>query len=90
MNIILVSTAPPYRGGISEHTKGLYNSLIKNHTVKIFTFYYQYPNFFFPGKYQKINGNQKFNNTYYSINSVNPFSWLKTTNCIFCLGYSLA
>ena len=82
MNIVLVSTAPPYRGGISEHTKGLYNNLIKNHSVKIFSFYYQYPNFFFPGKSQKINTYKKFDNTYYSINSINPFSWLKTTNAI--------
>ena len=82
MNIILVSTAPPYRGGISEHTKGLYNNLIKNHSVKIFSFSYQYPKIFFPGKSQKINNDQKFNNTYYSINSINPFSWLKTTQAI--------
>lgn len=82
MNIVLVSTAPPYRGGISEHTKGLYNNLIKNHSVKIFSFYYQYPKIFFPGKSQKINNNKEFDNTYYSINSINPFSWLKTTNAI--------
>ena len=82
MNIILVSTAPPYRGGISEHTKGLYDNLIKNHSVKIFSFYYQYPNFLFPGKSQKINSNEKNNDIFYSINSVNPFSWLKTTSAI--------
>ena len=82
MNIVLVSPAPPLRGGISDHTKGLYNNLIKNHSVKIFSFYYQYPKIFFPGKSQKINNNQKFNNTYYSINSINPFSWLKTTQAI--------
>mgnify|MGYP001178898473 CR=1 FL=1 len=82
MNIILVSAAPPYRGGISEHTKGLYNNLIKNHSVKIFSFYYQYPKIFFPGKSQKISNNQKFNNTNYSINSINPFSWIKTTQAI--------
>jgi glycosyltransferase involved in cell wall biosynthesis len=82
MNIILVSAAPPYRGGISEHTKGLYNNLIKNHSVKIFSFYYQYPKILFPGKSQKINSYKEFDNTYYSINSINPFSWLKTTNAI--------
>ena len=82
MNIILVSAAPPYRGGISEHTKGLYNNLIKNHSVKIFSFYYQYPKILFPGKSQKINSHKEFDNTYYSINSINPFSWLKTTNAI--------
>lgn len=82
MNIVLVSPAPPLRGGISDHTKGLYNNLIKNHSVKIFSFNYQYPKIFFPGKSQKINNDQKFNNTYHSINSINPFSWLKTTQAI--------
>ena len=82
MNIVLVSPAPPYRGGISEHTKGLYNHLAKNHSVKIFSFYYQYPKIFFPGKNQKHNNKEIFNNTDYSISSVNPFSWLKTATNI--------
>ena len=82
MNIILVSTAPPYRGGISEHTKGLFNNLVKNHSVKIFSFYYQYPKIFFPGKSQKINDNKKIQNTYYTISSINVFSWIKTTKAI--------
>ena len=46
MNIALISVAPPYRGGISEHTKGLYNRLTQNHSVKIFSFY-ETPNFLF-------------------------------------------
>ena len=82
MNIILVSTAPPYRGGISEHTKGLYLNLSKNHSVKIFSFYYQYPKILFPGKSQKFNNNQKFENTDYTISSINIFSWFKTANKI--------
>ena len=49
MNIALVSTSPPYRGGISDHNKGLYNHLNKNHSVQIFSFYYQYPKILFPG-----------------------------------------
>ena len=82
MNIILVSTAPPYRGGISEHTKGLYLNLAKNHSVKIFSFYYQYPKIFFPGKSQKFNNNKKFENTDYTISSINIFSWFRTANKI--------
>ena len=54
MNIVLVSPAPPLRGGISDHTKGLYNHLSQNHSVKIFSFYNQYPSFLFPGTNQKI------------------------------------
>ena len=52
MNIALVSVSSPYRGGVSEHTQGLYHQLNQQHSVKIFTFYYQYPKIFFPGKSQ--------------------------------------
>ncbi len=82
MNIALVSVAPPYRGGISEHTKGLYNQLSQNHSVKIFSFYHQYPKLFFPGKSQVINKEYNFQGTDYCISSINPFSWIKTTNKI--------
>ena len=82
MKIVLVSIAPPFRGGISIHTKGIYNELKKNHEVKIFSFYYQYPSFFFPGKSQKIKNDNKFDNTDYSISTINPFSWLNTVRKI--------
>ena len=81
MNIVLVSPAPPLRGGISDHTKGLYNYLSHKNSVKIFSFYNQYPTFFFPGTNQKID-DTKFKNTKYSISSVNPISWHKTVNSI--------
>ena len=82
MNIALVSVGPPYKGGISEHTQGLYHQLNQNHSVKIFTFYYQYPKFFFPGKSQINKKEYNFQDTDYSISSINPFSWIKTTQKI--------
>jgi len=82
MNIALISVAPPYRGGISEHTQGLYHQLNKKHSVKIFTFYYQYPKIFFPGKSQTIQKEYNFQDTDYCISSINPFSWIKTTQKI--------
>ena len=82
MNIALISTSPPYRGGISDHNKGLYNHLNKNHSVQIFSFYYQYPKILFPGKTQKISNNKKFENSHYSISTINPLSWKKTVNSI--------
>ncbi len=82
MNIALISTSPPYRGGISDHNKGLYNNLSKNHSVQIFSFYYQYPRILFPGKSQKISNKKKFQNSHYSISTINPLSWTKTANSI--------
>ena len=82
MNIALISVVPPYRGGISEHTKGLYNRLTQNHSVKIFSFYHQYPKLFFPGKSQTIHKKYNFSDTDYCISSTNPFSWIRTTQKI--------
>ena len=82
MNIALISTSPPYRGGISDHNKGLYNHLNKNNSVQIFSFYYQYPKILFPGKSQKFSNNKKFENSHYSISTINPLSWKKTVNSI--------
>ena len=82
MKISIISPAPPFRGGISEHTKGLYIQLSQNHSVKIFSFYHQYPKLFFPGKSQIIDKEYNFQNTDYCISSINPFSWIKTTKKI--------
>ena len=82
MKIVLISTSPPYRGGISDHNKGLYNNLSKNNSVKIFSFYYLYPKLFFPGKSQKFSNNKNHQNTHYTISTINPLSWTKTVNSI--------
>ena len=82
MKIALVSTSPPFRGGISDHNESLYHKLSKNHKVEIFSFSYLYPKIFFPGKSQKFSNNQKLNNTHFLINTINPISWIKTANKI--------
>ena len=83
MRIALVSVAPPFRGGISTHTAILYKYLCKKHTVKIFNFKRQYPNFLFPGKTQFFETNQFVDlNSLRIIDTLNPFSWYKTTSQI--------
>ena len=82
MRIVIVGPAPPLRGGISEHTKGLYENLIIDHQVRIFSFSVQYPKIFFPGKSQYSDNKKSFHDIKYSINSINPFSWLKTATKI--------
>jgi len=82
MKIVLVGPAPPLRGGISEHTKGLYENLIINHQVKIFSFSVQYPKIFFPGKSQYDDNNKSFHGAKYIINSINPLSWSKSASKI--------
>tara|TARA_B100001287_G_scaffold105103_1_gene88353 strand:- start:1248 stop:2378 length:1131 start_codon:yes stop_codon:yes gene_type:complete len=82
MKIILISPSPPLRGGISDHNIGLYHKLSEKHDVEIFSFNYLYPKFFFPGKSQTSSKKDKFKNTHYTISSINPISWIKTSNKI--------
>lgn len=84
-HIVIVGPAYPLRGGIANFNEAFANALIcEGHTVKLFSFYYQYPNFLFPGKSQYENNekapeNLQIENT---IGSVQPWSWGKTAKLI--------
>ncbi|MDR0971443.1 MAG: glycosyltransferase [Bacteroidales bacterium] len=79
MKITLIGTAYPYRGGLALFNERLIEEFSKqNDEVKIETFSLQYPSFLFPGKSQystEINHNSF--PIIRSINSINPFSWIK-------------
>jgi len=80
LNIIIIGTAHPYRGGIAAFNERLAQQL-KNegHEVEICNFTLQYPNFLFPGKTQYSNEDApKDLKITRKINSVNPLNWLKT------------
>jgi glycosyltransferase involved in cell wall biosynthesis len=78
MNIIIIGTAFPYRGGLAAYNERLANQLVnEGHDVTFLTFTLQYPGFLFPGKSQYMEGpppavpviNRK-------VNSINPFNWI--------------
>jgi glycosyltransferase involved in cell wall biosynthesis len=78
MNIVIIGTAYPYRGGLAAYNERLARQFMdEGHQVAIITFSLQYPGFLFPGKSQYIDGpppeNLKIER---SVNSVNPFSWI--------------
>lgn len=83
--VVLVGPAYPLRGGIANFNEAFACALQKEgHDVSLFSFYYQYPNFLFPGKSQYDNSQTppqdlKIKNT---ISSVNPISWKKTAKAI--------
>jgi len=56
MNITIVGTAYPLRGGIAHYNALLAEALRKRHTVDTITFKRQYPSFLFPGKTQQETG----------------------------------
>ena len=84
MNIIIVGTAHPYRGGLAAFNERLALQFQKEgHDVEMYTFTLQYPGFLFPGKTQFTNDPAPAGLTISrKINSCNPFNWIKVGNQI--------
>ena len=78
--IIIIGPAFPLRGGIADSNHALALALQNlGHEVKMLSFSFQYPSLLFPGKTQfDLTGNKPELDIYTSINSINPFSWIKT------------
>ena len=79
-NIVLIGPAYPYRGGLSTFNERFAQEFEKENSIEIITFTLQYPGFLFPGKSQYSNDPEPGLNIKRMINSVNPFSWIKTGN----------
>ena len=81
---IIVGPAFPLRGGIANFNEALCRSMNKEGIgTKIISFSLQYPGFLFPGKTQYDAGaGPKDISIETTINSVNPFSWLKVARQI--------
>ncbi len=78
MNILILGTAYPLRGGIAHYNALLYTHLKKNHRVEIISFKRQYPKMFFPGKTQVETGDPGLPVASEPlIDSVNPFNWVR-------------
>ncbi len=80
MRILILGTAYPYRGGLAAYNERLAKQFVsEDHDVEIFTFTLQYPKIFFPGKTQYTDApapaNLKISRV---LNSINPFSWIRT------------
>jgi len=79
MNIVILGTAHPYRGGLATFNERLARQFQnEGHSVRIITFTLQYPSFLFPGKTQFTNDpapeGLKITR---EINSCNPFNWIR-------------
>ncbi len=77
MNIIIVGTAYPLRGGIAHYNALLASHLAKRHNVHTITFKRQYPTFLFPGKTQDESGSAgNLTPAPQLVDSINPLNWL--------------
>ena len=78
MNIIILGTAYPLRGGIAHFNALLASELQKRHTVRTITFKRQYPKIFFPGTTQdEPGGRSDIPSAPQLIDSINPFNWIR-------------
>lgn len=84
MKVVIVGPAYPLRGGIADFNEALAIAFQKEGIpASLYSFYFQYPKFLFPGKTQnaigEANPELKISST---ISSVNPMSWFSTANKI--------
>ncbi len=78
MNILILGTAYPLRGGIAHYNALLYTHLSKKHSVSIISFKRQYPKIFFPGKTQQEQGDAGLPvQSEALIDSINPLNWIR-------------
>jgi glycosyltransferase involved in cell wall biosynthesis len=77
MKIIILGSAHPLRGGLAAYNERLAREYIaQGHSVQIYTFSLQYPDFLFPGTTQY--SDQPAPDDLYihvKVNSINPFNW---------------
>ncbi len=79
MNIVLIGTAYPLRGGIAHYVGLLWKYLSRRHDVTIVTFSRQYPKLLFPGKSQEESGDAGVPvESVQWIDSINPLNWIRT------------
>lgn len=82
MNILIIGPAHPLRGGLASYNERLAREFQKEgHTVTIYTFSLQYPEFIFPGTTQYSTEPAPTDlNIKIKINSINPFNWFNVGN----------
>jgi len=80
MNIVIIGTAYPFRGGLASFNERLATEFqAQGDKVQIFTFTLQYPNFLFPGKTQYSDSPApKDLHIEPTFSSINPFTWRQT------------
>lgn len=80
--IVIIGPAHPLRGGLASYNERLAKEFIdEGHDASIYTFFYQYPSFLFPGTTQFSTEPAPANIPIKAaINSVNPLNWITIGN----------
>ena len=88
IDYLIISSAYPYRGGISDSTHSLVNQMSnQNISFEVWTFKLLYPKLFFPGKTQYSQEVLKSNfKIVRQINTLNPINWILSARKINKIG----
>jgi glycosyltransferase involved in cell wall biosynthesis len=91
MKVIILGSAHPLRGGLASYNERLAREFIRQgHSVQIYTFSLQYPEFLFPGTSQYSDAPAPDDlYIHVKVNSVNPLNWLKVGKEIAALNADL-
>jgi hypothetical protein len=76
--IVILGSAHPLRGGLASFNERLCQTFNENGDIsRLLTFSLQYPSLLFPGKTQFSDSEKPDLDIEVSVNSINPFNWLK-------------
>ena len=76
--IVILGSAYPLRGGLASFKERLCRAFIANGDIaRLVTFSLQYPSLLFPGKTQLSDSEKPDLDIEVSVNSINPFNWMK-------------
>jgi D-inositol-3-phosphate glycosyltransferase len=91
MKVIILGSAHPLRGGLASYNERLAREFIRQgHSVQIYTFSLQYPEFLFPGTSQYSDAPAPDDlYIHVKVNSINPFNWYKVGKEIALLNADL-
>lgn len=83
MKMFLIGPVFPYKGGISHYTSLMYRALEKKHDVTMISYKMQYPKILYHKEQRDYSDNQfKVENTFFWLNTANPFNIWRIANKI--------
>ena len=86
----LVGPVSPFRGGIAQYTTRLHHALSPRCALATYSFRRQYPAWLYPGASDREPGATDLEGVAYSLDALDPTSWLRTARRIADEGAELA
>jgi len=77
--IAMIAPVSPFRGGVAQHSTMLANALQDVVDLKVFSYRRLYPEFLYPGDFQKDESTQlkMVSPAFFVLDAINPVSWIR-------------